>query len=555
MISMDFTYSAKRFAEIFEEKFTWLGGFERNVRRLPDKTALIDPAMDRRWSYAQLDAECNRFANALCAAGIGKNDLLLYQLYNCPQFAFCYIAPQKIGAINGPASFNLAAGETALLIDHNRPRAYVYDCDVRAMAAKALEICEYKPEVIIAVDYRGQRPELPAGHVYYDDFVAGQSEATPEPATTHMYDEVTRLYTSGTTGLAKGIPVNNVNEVLSAHDVIMQFPMCMQDVTMNMTPWFHRGGLHAGGLTPTLYVGGTCVAMRMFSAKSCLEYVERYGVSFLIGVPAALAKLADRQEKHPIDLSQLKGIVTMGSPLEREACMRFQKLLTPNIFNGYGTTETFWNSFLRPIDLPEMAGSAGRACIDDDVRVVKAYEGRRAEPDDTVPMDGKTAGEIIIRSWAKSSMGYLDNEELTEERFYKGWFYTHDLGIWNEGQYITVLGRQDDMIICMGENIYPAQIEAVLCRHEKERDCIVTGLADPARGQAVAAYVVPADGSLTIQELARWCAASCDLSDYKCPRYYCFVEDIPSTATGKKRHSEMLDRALKDLKSGKLKRP
>ncbi len=316
---MEFTYDAKRFAGVFEANFTWLGGFERCVRRFAQKTALIDPARDRRWTYAGLDAECNRFANALAASGLGKNEVLFYQLYNCPEFAFCYIAPQKLGAVNSPASFNLAAGETALLLEHNRPRVYVYDSDVRAMAAKALEISAHKPYIIIAVDYRGERPALPPGHVFYDDFVAGRSSAAPGRPAAHMYAEVTRLYTSGTTGLAKAIPVNNVNEVLSAHDVIMSFPLSERDVTMNMTPWFHRGGLHSGGLNPTLYVGGTVVSMRMFSAKSCLEWADKYGVSFLIGVPSALEKLAARQEKHPTDLSRLRGIVTMGSPLEREA--------------------------------------------------------------------------------------------------------------------------------------------------------------------------------------------------------------------------------------------
>lgn len=553
---MDFTYDAGRFAEVFEASFTWLGGFERSVRRFAEKTALIDPARGKSWTYSQLDAECSRFANALAASGLGRNDLVLYQLYNCPEFAFCYIAPQKLGAINSPASFNLAAGETALLLEHNRPRAYVYDSDVRAMAAKALEISAHKPEVIIAVDYRGERPALPPGHVFYGDFVSGQSELPPPRPAAHMYDEVTRLYTSGTTGLAKAIPVNNVNEVLSAHDVIMSFPLSERDVTMNMTPWFHRGGLHSGGLTPTLYVGGTVVAMRMFSAKTCLDYADRYGVSFLIGVPAALEKLADRQEKHPTDLSRLRGIVTMGSPLEREACIRFQNLLTPNIFNGYGTTETFWNSFLRPSDLPGRSGSAGRACVDDEVRVVKVCDdGRRAEPEDTVPPDGKTVGEIIVNSWAKSSMSYLDNEALTREKFHKGWFYTRDLGSWDESGCITVLGRRDDMIICMGENIYPAQVEEVISRHEKVKDCIVTGVADPARGQAVAAYVVPSDESLTVQELARHCAASQDLADYKCPRFYCLVSEIPYNATGKKRHQAIRAQALTDLKTGKLKRP
>ena len=136
----------------------------------------------------------------------------------------------------------------------------------------------------------------------------------------------------------------------------------------------------------------------------------------------------------------------MGSPLEKNACIRFQKLLSPNIFNGYGTTETFWNSFLRPYDLPEMAGTAGRSCTDDEVRLVHVYDDRRAEPEDVVPTDGKTTGEIIIFSPFKSALSYLDNPELTAEKYYKGWLYTHDLGTWDEQQFVTVSGRKDDMM-------------------------------------------------------------------------------------------------------------
>lgn len=157
----------------------------------------------------------------------------------------------------------------------------------------------------------------------------------------------------------------------------MHFPLNPTDVTMNMTPWFHRGGLHSGGLTPTFYAGGSVVILRNYNPRVCLTYAEKYGVTFLVGVPAVLTSLATRQEKHPVDLSKIKGIVTMGSPLEKAQCIRFQETLTPNIFNGYGTTETFWNTFLRPYDLPEMSGSAGRSCTDDDVRVVKAYEDKK----------------------------------------------------------------------------------------------------------------------------------------------------------------------------------
>lgn len=114
------------------------------------------------------------------------------------------------------------------------------------------------------------------------------------------------MQTSGTTGTPKGVPLNNVNEVLSAHDVIMHFPLNPTDITMNMTPWFHRGGLHSGGPTPTLYVGGCIVILRNFNPKTCLEYVESNKITFITGVPSILTLLASRQEKHPKNISSLR---------------------------------------------------------------------------------------------------------------------------------------------------------------------------------------------------------------------------------------------------------
>jgi len=181
-----------------------------------------------------------------------------------------------------------------------------------------------------------------AGSISYNQYVIGASDGDPgvtQPST--IYDETTRLYTSGTTGLPKAVPMNNVVEITSAHDVIMHFPLTPLDKTMNMTPWFHRGGLYSGGPNPVFYVGAESVALRRFDADLCLDYVEKYRLRFLIGAPPNLKMLHDAQLKRPRDLTSLKGIVTMGAPLEREACIKFQKVLTPNIFNGYGTTEAF----------------------------------------------------------------------------------------------------------------------------------------------------------------------------------------------------------------------
>src|SRR5207244_4112997 len=116
------------------------------------------------------------------------------------------------------------------------------------------------------------------------------------------------------------------------------------------SPLFHRGGLYSGGPNPVFYVGAEIATLRHFDADTALDLVESERLTFLIGAPTNLVQLADAQERRPRDLSSLRGIVTMGAPLDRAAALRFQTLLTPRIFNGYGTTETFWNTFLRPED-------------------------------------------------------------------------------------------------------------------------------------------------------------------------------------------------------------
>lgn len=541
------------FKETFESEFTWLNGFMRNVNRFKNRTALFDPASGRKWTYTELNAECNRFANAMKRDGVKKSDIVFNQLYNSPYFVFSYIAPQKLGAIANPANFNLSPGETAEIIDHNKPVVYVYDSAITETVIRALKLSKHQPKVVIMADYLGKYEKAPEGHIKYEDYVENQSEENPsidfEP---HIYDEVLRLQTSGTTGTPKGVPLNNINEVLSAHDVLMHFPLSPYDKTMNMTPWFHRGGIHSGGLTPTLYAGAEVVIMRDFHPKTTLHYVEDYKITFLIGVPSVLGLLAKRQEKHPKDLSSLKGIVTMGSPLETQECIRFQKTLTPNIFNGYGTTESFWNTFLRPQDLPEMAGSAGKSCTDDEVRIVKVYDDRKAEPDEVVPTDGKTEGEIIIKCPAKTTYCYVDNEKVTKEKFYKGWMYTGDIGTWNEDEFVTVAGRKDDMIISKGENIYPARIEEAINTFDKVHECIVTSVYDKTRGESVVAYIIPEDESLTVGEVLEFCKNSPHLSKYQVPRYFRMVDDVPRTATGKKQHYKMKAQAKEDLANGLL---
>ena len=548
------TYNDRMFIETFEREYTWLNGFMRNVRRYGSKDALLDPLTDRKWSYRDLNAEANRLAHALRADGVGKNDVVMSVLVNCPEFCFSYIGPRKIGGIINLANFKLSSGELSLLINHNQPKVIIYAAEVSEMVVEAVNMAEYKPASVVMADNL-ENVQIPEGHIAYDDYVAGQPEDDPEmDFVPHIYDEVVRMCTSGTSALPKSVPLNDINEVLSAHDAIMHYPLNCKDVCMNMTPLFHRGGSHSGGTCPTFFVGAALVLMRSFSPRTTLQYLEKYGITFLTGSPASLEMLARIQEKTPFDLSKLKGLVTMGAPLEKAACRRFLEVLTPNILNGYGTTETFWNSFLRPYDLPDYAGTVGGSCIDDEVRVVKVYDDRKAEPDDLVATDNETVGEIIISTPGKTTYSYYNNPEEEEKKYYKGWMYTGDLGYWDENLYVTVNGRKDDMIVCSAENIYPTQIEEVLNEHEKVSDSMVTSVPDKVRGQVVVAYVVPKDESLTTEELVHFCNEHPMLSTYKRPRWYRIVDSLPHTATGKKMHYVMKQQASEDLAAGLLKR-
>lgn len=190
--------------------------------------------------------------------------------------------------------------------------------------------------------------------------------------------------------------------------------------------------------------------------------------------------------------------------------------------------------------------------VDDDVRVVKVYDDHKAEPDDVVAMDGQEIGEVVICSPAKSPYKYFNNEKETENKYYKGFIYTGDLATWDQHQYITILGRKDDMIISSGENIYPTEIEEVLNKHPKVKDCIVTSVPDKIRGQVVTAYIVRSGHSLKPEDLDQFCKDSPDIANFKRPRFYRFVEQIPRNATGKKLHVKIKAIAKDDLINGLL---
>ena len=149
---MNRTYDDTMFIDTFEHEYTWLNGFMRNVRRLSKRPAVIDPDTNRSWTYSELNNEANRLANALAKTGVKKNDVVMCAMRNSPEFAFMYTGPRKIGAILLAANYNLASGEMALLINHNKPKVVFYSANVKDMMTEAEKICLWKPAFFVMTD-------------------------------------------------------------------------------------------------------------------------------------------------------------------------------------------------------------------------------------------------------------------------------------------------------------------------------------------------------------------------------------------------------------------
>ena len=545
-----YRYDAAAFRGVFEQHFTYLAGVHRNSHRYATRQALHDPAAGRRWTYAELWADTADLAAGLQQAGVATGDVVVFSLFNGADFVRVWLATMRLGAIAAPVNFRLSAGEVAHVLDDSRPAAYVYDAALADTAGAALQRAAHSP-ALIAVCGGTATGDI----ISLDGLGDADGSGIPDlPAGIDTYAETTRLYTSGTTGMPKGVSLSGVVDALSAHDVIMHFPLTPEDRTLNMTPWFHRGGLYSGGPNPVLYCGAEAVALRAFDPGTVLDWVAEHGLTFLVGAPTNLAMLTAEQTERPRDLGTLRGIVTMGAPLDREACLRYQEVLTPRIFNGYGTTEAFWNTFLRPSDLPAHAGSAGRACTDDDVAVVKIYEDRQADPADHVAKDGSEVGEVVVRS-VKAGYAYVNQPDEQAARFRDGWLYIGDLATWDEDEYVTIVGRKDDMIISGGENVHPTQVEAVLAEHPQITDAAVVGLPDDHWGELVVAYVVADDSNLDAAACEAHCKDHPMLAAYKRPRAYRFVSELPMTATGKKVHYQLRAQAIQDAAEGRLSRP
>ena len=464
-----------------------------HASRDPDKPAIAFE--DRSWTWSQLLERIRRLANHFLSSGVGPGSSVVIMLPNRPEFIETNAAAMRVGAT----------------VSFMNPRAPAAD-------AKAI-FDRTKANIVVAHrdDLGGETPVLRIGSGY-EDALARASDA--EPVVDRTAESKVVVFTSGTTGRPKGA-VRSLERSASLGSLmgfLRTIPYKTSDVHMVVCPLYHSSG--SGFATVAQALGNTMVIVEKFSPKNFCRTVQEHKVTTTTVVPTMLHQIAAWPEARKYDLSSLRIVVCTGSPLREEVRKEARELLGNVIYDLYGSTEMGWVSIATPEDQRKAPGTVGKLVPGIDVRVLDA-DGR--------PVEQGERGEIWVRS-SLGMEGYMDDPDLDAERMRDGYISVRDVGYLDDGGYLHVVDRADDMIISGGVNVYPAETEIALNAHPNVDEATVLGVPDPKWGERIVAAVVPS-GDVKEDELIAW--AKDNAAYAAVPKEIRFMDALPRNDIGK----------------------
>lgn len=494
-----------------------------SMLRDPNKEALVD--RDKRFSYRQLYEETNRLSNALLDAGIGAGDRVALFLNNSAEQAIATLGIMQIGAIAVPINSRLATQELKFIASHSGSRLLFFDGELEETVARAKDGSE-TIERWVRVEPGG------AGQVDALDWADFIKDASPKQPAVQVDESLPSvfMYTSGTTGLPKGVVLTHRSQWLNSLVCAIALGFRSTDRTLHIAPLFHAAAFNNVFL-PHLQAGATNVVMRRYDPKGIFDLLRKEQITTMLGVPTHYDLMA---QAGVTDTSNPLRVVTTGSaPTRWDTVEWIRANLCANLYVNFGMTEgTSLLSCLEPHSLEKMReeNCIGRPIPNVEMRIIPFdYEGTDAEPP-SVPTG--EMGQLIIRAPFLME-GYYNNPAKTNEALRGGWLYSGDMGRKDEDGFIFVLGRIDDAIKSGGETVVPSEVEHVLMEHPNVQEAVVVGKPDQMFGQVLHAFIVPGEESLTAEELDRYLRDGDVLARYKRPRGYSFVPEIPKNPTGK----------------------
>jgi len=501
---------------------SWIHVIEWRANTRPELTALVD---DRgaAYTYAQLKAAVEQRAGGWAGLGIGPGDIVAVVAKNSADFLVHAFAVMRAGATPAFVNWRLSQRELAEVLALVEPKAIAADAEFAGLVSAAWP--DPLPRVVI-----GGGPvsagSAPSGWVDGAALVGLSGAVPPRPALTG--DTVLALvHTSGTTGRAKAIPLRHGALMMSVADFAIEIgDQVAGSHHLQILPLFHLGGF--GQCMQAILTAGTVHIHTAFNPAAVIDAIEADRIEFFTAGPSLIDMLvAEIGRRDAADLSSLREIAYGTAPITPSSLTAAVAAFGCRFRQIYGNTESqSMISLLAPEDHqpghPRL-GSAGRVSFGWEVRIVDP-DGRDLGFDE--------AGELLIRGECLFS-GYWRDPEATAAAFAEGgWYRTGDIGTLTADGYLYILDRAKDMIISGGENIYPAEVEAVLARHPAVADVAVLGRPDPTWGEAVHAVIIPAaDQAVPAGEIIAWCRGQ--LAHFKCPKSVEFTDSLPRTTTGK----------------------
>ncbi len=484
--------------------------FLASVERSPDATAIVDGAS--RLSYAQWHREIRRVLAGFEALGLRHGDHLLAALQNRVEMASLHWACQFSGVIMTPLNWRAKAEELDYCLRDAEARAVAFQ-DVTEAAVAGSPVAQRLPRIAIG--------GASGGTVEFEALAEGRLAAGEPRAGAE--DVSLMLYTSGTTGRPKGVPRRHRQERAAALAHVAQNLYGRGERTLGVMPLYHTMGVRS--LIAMALVDGCFVSLPRFDAAAALALIERERISNLYLVPTLYHDLVSHERFARTDTGTVRKLGFAGAAMPDGLLKRVAAAFKPELFvNHYGSSEIY--TFTIEPEAARKPGSVGKAGLNQRIRVVRLG----ADPD-AVAAPGEE-GEIIADAAGDEAFeGYWRRPDADAAALRRGWYFTGDTGYRDAEGDLFVTGRIDDMIITGGENVSPGEIESVLSLHPAVAEVAVAGLPDDRWGKRVAAFVKRA-AAVEAPELDGWCRRS-GLADFKRPRDYVFVREVPRSPVGK----------------------
>jgi fatty-acyl-CoA synthase len=450
------------------------------ARITPDRIAIVEGA--RNWTYAELDARSDELA-----AGLSHGERVSTLTGNTGEHVALMFACAKAGAILHPVSWRLAPAEIAYQLDDTEPSVFLVEDEYRQLGDAALALAQPLQPVSAKLAQSG----------------------------VSDHDPLFLIYTSGTTGKPKGALLTHANCFWTNLSFDLATGIRPEDVVLQVLPQFHCGGWNVQSIL-AWWKGARVVLERGFEARRALELIESQRITTMMGVPANYLFMAQEPGFADADLSSLRLAVVGGAPMP-DALLDTWAARGVDIVQGYGLTEAAPNVLcLPPEDARRKAGWAGK-------------------PYPYVECALSDGGELLVRG-PNVFPGYWRNEAATAEAFHDGWLLTGDVAERDDEGNYRIRGRVKDMVVSGGENVYPAEIEAVLHEHPAVADAAVVGVPDERWGEVCVAFVVLAE-PISEDELREHCLRH--LARFKVPKSFHVVDELPRNSMGKIVKSEL----------------